>query len=139
MEINHTQQLIDHTNEEARLVRLRLTFLSQFSDRLTALNLRCTFYDDYLDFDRLERPDVLRVIKAFPGRWNKTSSYDGRINYTLEEPHAELTLRLWGAEAPDSCVIEERVEYVHVPARTERRVTRTLKCPEPTEADASVK
>ena len=88
---------------------------------------------DCFDFDGLNRPQVLEVIKAFPGKYDKTNGYDGGITYTSRNTiDGQHYIRIYNGEAPAACVIEERIEYVEVPARTERRVTRTLKCPDAT-------
>jgi|SRR5580765_114002 len=128
---NYTREHEIQLEEEIAQREAHLDFLRTHRAQLESLNLHLDSYANYVDFNRLDRPDVLRVIKAFPGRWNKSTGYDGRLNYTRLEPCGDLTLRLWGAEAPDCCHIEERIEYVDVPARTERRVTRVVKCPEP--------
>ena len=129
---NYTLECARRIDNEIATLELHREFINANRDKLEALNLKLDAYTHYVDFNSLDRPDVLRVIKAFPGRWEKSQGYDGRLNYTRIEPEGELTLRLWGAEAPDCCHIEERVEYVEVPARVEKRVTRVVKCPEPT-------
>jgi hypothetical protein len=129
---NHTNKLHARLSRDIEQLEAVIHFINTHYATFTVLNLPVSSYTNYIDFDNLERPDVLRVIKAFPGRWEKTNSFDAKLNYTrANELDEEVTLRCWGAEAPDCCTIEETVEYVEVPARTERRVTRTLKCPDP--------
>jgi hypothetical protein len=87
---------------------------------------------NFIDFDALTRPQLLTLIKRFPGKWYKKPGYDGGLIYTLDKPVLpDMQLRIYNGEPPAACVVEETVEYVEVPAHTERRVTRTVKCPEP--------
>jgi hypothetical protein len=109
-----------------------LEFIQAHRSLIDELGVIPSVVGSYVDFDSLTRPQILIVHRHFHGKWTKTSGYDGGICYTLEKPVAtNLQLRLYNSEPPASCHIEEVVEYVDVPARTERRVTRTVKCPEP--------
>jgi hypothetical protein len=125
------QAEINCQNEIARATK-HLEFIHTYRDALNALGLKPSFWSDYCDFDNLTRPDLLHVLKAFPGKWDKSLSLSGSgITYTLTEPVLGLTIRCYNGEAPPSCVIEETVEYKTVPARVERIVTRKVKCPDP--------
>jgi hypothetical protein len=109
-----------------------LTFLHEQRPVLESLDLKFTFFSDYIDFDNLERPDLLRVLKAFPGRWIKEPNYCGDgLNYGLTEKVSGLTVRCYNGAPPPSCHIEEHTEWITVPARTEKRVTRKVVCNEP--------
>ena len=125
---NYLNALNRLTGERAR-INAAVKFIRKHRRVITKLGVSPSLCYDNLDFDNLSRPQVLEVIKAFPGKWVKDNHCAGdRINYVLETPVDGLTLRIYGGEAPPSCEIVEKVEYVRVPAHTERRVTRTLRC-----------
>ena len=105
-----------------------LEFIHTNRDKLEKLDLRFSGYSNYVDFDHLQRPDVLRVIKTFPGKWNKRAGYDGGLIYELETPVTGFIVRVYNGEPPPSCKIVETVKYVHVKAHKERVVTRTVVC-----------
>ena len=109
---NYTLECLRRIEDEIATLTLHLDFVTANRERLEALNIRLNYYSTFVDFERLERPDVLRVIKAFPGHWENPKLR--REVITLVEPEGELTLRLW-VRAPDCCHIED-VEYVEVPA-----------------------
>jgi hypothetical protein len=112
-----------------------LEFIHAHADLINELGVIPSVVGQYVDFDGLTRPQIMLVHRHFHGKWTKTTGYDGGIIYTLEQPVATgLQLRLYNGEPPASCEIVETIEYVEVPARTERRVTRTVKCPEPASA-----
>ena len=118
---------------QQRDVSRALRFIEDHRETLVKLNLRpsiFTSYDgvSYVDFDRLERPDVLRVIKAFPGKWSKSPGWDGGLNYTNDKPVDGCKVRCYNGEPPAGCKIVETVTYNRVPARRERVVTRTVVC-----------
>jgi len=131
MNQTRTQQTeIDIQNQIANNISY-LEFLHAHRTTLESLEVKFSFFSSHIDFDQLDRPDMLRVFKAFPGKWVKSKSFDGdRIHYTLDTPVSGLTVRIWNGEPPAACVIEERTEWVDVPARREKRVIRTIKCPE---------
>jgi hypothetical protein len=134
--LTRTQQTeIDCQNEVAHNATY-IAFIHAHRATLERLDIKFTFFSTYIDFDNLERPALLAVMKAFPGRWLKDKNLSGGINYTLETPLDGLTVRVYNGEPPPSCVIEERVEWVVVPERMEKRVTRTIKCPEATAASS---
>lgn len=88
-------------------------------------------YGDGMDFDNLSHSEVMAVVKAFPGKWNKNinGAYSDRIDYTSTFDGSQV--RCWSGEPPPSCRIIE--EEVPVPATT--RIVRRLQCgPEETPA-----
>src|SRR5580765_2988056 len=87
-----------------------LEFLHAHRATLESLEVKFSFFSYHIDFDQLDRPDMLRVFKAFTGKGLKSKSFNG--------------------EPPSACGIEERTEWVDVPARREKRVIRTINCPE---------
>jgi hypothetical protein len=109
-----------------------LTFIQANREILESLNLKFSIWYGSVDFVTLSHPDVIRVIKAFPGRWDKKPSWSGEgIDYTLINEDG-LTIRCYNGEPPAACKIEETITYELVPARVERKVTRKLICPETT-------
>lgn len=77
-----------------------------------------------MDFDWLTHPQVMEVIKAFPGKWEKSvcGTNEPRINY--ESTFDGKTIRCWAGEPPPSCrIVEEEIE---VPAT--RKTVRRLDC-----------
>jgi hypothetical protein len=129
--MNNTQQAekyLQHTTAETVSY---LTFLHEQRPTLESLDIKFNFFSDYVDFDNLSRPDLLCVLKAFPGRWDKTPTYCGDgLNYELTEKVSGLTIRCDNGAPPPSCHIEERTEWITVPARVEKRVTRKVVCTE---------
>jgi len=88
-----------------------------------------------VDFDNLPHADVVKVMLALPGRWNKTpGSSEGTINYEAEIDG--VNVRCWCGEPPPSCKIVE-VEEV-VPAQPEtRRMVKKMICKEPEAAEVA--
>lgn len=108
-----------------------LEFLQANREKLDKLNLRFNHpYGNYVDFDGLQRPDVLAVLKAFAGKWDKSPGYNGGITYTSQHKVNGMVVRCYNGEPPPSCKIVETVTYKKVPARRERIVTRTVVCSE---------
>jgi hypothetical protein len=85
-----------------------------------------TLYGQQIDFDHLPHEDVMKVVQAIPGKWNKTPAPSGaRINYELET--GGVKFRCYEGEPPPNCKIVEVLETV--PAQPERTVTvRRLQC-----------
>jgi hypothetical protein len=106
-----------------------LSFIQQNRELLEkAGDNRPSLWSNYVDFDGLKRPDILKLLKAFGGKWDKSPSYDGgHLTYTRREQVNGRTIRLSG-EPPASCKIVETVKYVKVPAKRERVVTRKVVC-----------
>lgn len=80
-----------------------------------------------IDFDRLTHPDVVRVLQAVGGKWDKsiTASCSEAIDYTQKVNG--ITIRLWAGEPPPNCkIVEEQVEIPAQPARIELK--RVLRC-----------
>ena len=92
-------------------------------------NTRPCIWSNYVDYDALSRPDVLKLLKAFGGKWDKeVPTYaEGQLRYTRREPIDGRTIRLSG-EPPASCKIVETVKWVKIPARREKQVTRKVIC-----------
>jgi hypothetical protein len=123
----------EYFTREVERCKAYLQFLEDHYDTLTALDIRPSFFMDTVDFNNLTRPEVVKVIKAFPGKWAKTPSYHGDgITYTLNRTVSNLSMRIYNGEPPASCKIVETVEYQVIPERVERIVHRKVVCPETT-------
>lgn len=71
-----------------------------------------------LDYDNLSHEDVMRVIKAVGGKWDKAISQAGgnRIDYTTEVDGYQL--RCWAGKPPETCKLVEKTRVI--PAQPER-------------------
>lgn len=76
-----------------------------------------SFCGNIIDFDNCTHPQVIQVIKAFPGRWTKKPAGDAKIHYSNK--FDGMTIRCYAGEPPPNCKIV--YEEVTIPARTERR------------------
>jgi|SRR5260221_11597139 len=115
----------------------RAKFISDYWEKLEAAGVQFSNVDPFnyssIDIDRPTREQVLAVIQAIPGKWEKepTQSFGGALNYSLKVDG--YTLRLWAAPPPPSCrLIEEEVEIPAQAARMEKRMR--LECAPETEA-----
>jgi hypothetical protein len=98
MHTKHAELRIQH--EIANQTRC-LEFIHTNRATLEALDLKFMFFSDYIDFDNLDHSDVIRVIKAFPGTWNKYYPSDnGGITYALAEPVTGFTVRCYNGTPP---------------------------------------
>ncbi len=80
-----------------------------------------------LDFDNLEHADILRVIKAIGGKWDKQPlDYQGepRVNYVGELDGIQI--RCWAGKPPPSCKIIEVDEDVPAQPATTRKVKKLV-------------
>ena len=81
-----------------------------------------------VDFDNLEHKDVIKVVKAFGGKWKKTAnSQSGKVDYSTEINGT--IIRCWAAQAPPSCKlieVEEHVPEQVIPAHTVKKYV--MKC-----------
>lgn len=119
--------LAEMDREAARTERLRAFILAN-KEKLDALNLPLSRWQEHIDFDRLKHQDTIKVIQTFPGKWDKTPSHNGdRIDYQTKVEG--VILRVWAGEPPPTCRIVE--EEVFIPARVEKR--RKMVCTEPVE------
>ena len=98
---------------------------------LRTYDIIVSFWANHADFNYLTHPQVIELMKAFPGHYNKSLSFEkDKLNYTLDTPVDGLTIRAYSGEPPAACKIEEHIEYIEVPAHTERKVTRKVICPD---------
>jgi hypothetical protein len=82
---NKVQEIeIRYQRELGRCIEA-LTFIQENRAALDALDLKFNIWYGTIDFEHLQHPDVVRVIKAFPGKWKKEVTYAGDgIDYTLQ-------------------------------------------------------
>jgi hypothetical protein len=129
------------TTEQTQITKLEVYYQHEIGRHITALEfiqknreilektgLKPSLWSNYIDFDGVKRPEVLKLLKVFGGKWDKTPSYDGGyLTYTRREQINGRVVRISG-EPPASCKIVETVKYVRIPAKRERVVTRTVVC-----------
>ncbi len=90
-----------------------------------------------ISFQNCERDEVLAVMKAFGGKWDKSPHYSGQgIDYTQWLYDYKRRLEISNAKPPASCqVVEEEVEIPAQPARMEKRFK--LQCVKPIEGETT--
>lgn len=104
---------------------LLINFLKTNREAFEECQVRPVVWHGMIDFNHPTRQEIIALIKAFPGRWNKEINSDGvSMDYTRE---GQPRLRIWGGDLPPCCKIVE--EWQDVPAT--RKLVRTVKCPEP--------
>ena len=129
--MNHTKEVEKYNQREIARAIGNLTFIHENRETLEVLNLNFNMWAGHVDFDNLDRPDLLRVLKAFPGTWEKTINFSHTgINYTRKQLVTRFIMRCYNGLPPPSCKIEEITEFVLVPERYEKVVTRKIVCPE---------
>lgn len=72
-----------------------------------------SIYDFGIDFDNLPHSDVMKVVKAFPGKWEKKlSPLSGvpRIDYEITDEGFKI--RCWKGEPPPSCKLVKKTVQV---------------------------
>lgn len=81
----------------------------------------------FLQIQTPTRQDLMRVLKAFPGKWDKSvGEKDATLDYTLHRD-GEPDIYCKSAPPPPSCQIVE--EVVDIPAQPARRELRkVVKC-----------
>lgn len=110
---------------------LAISWLKSNREQIERLGIVPFAYNGQMDFNNPTRSQILEIIKAFPGKWQKSvcAAEPTKMDYTREIP-GEMTLRIWGGELPPCCQLVE--EWVDVPAQPATRVLKkVVKCPEP--------
>lgn len=109
----------------------RLTWLKRNQSKLVDLPpVSTSCPTGIVDFDNLEHKDVVKVIRAFGGKWKKTPASDNTINY--EGEFAGVKIRCYAGQPPPSCKIIEVEEHVPeqiIPASV-RKVRKMVCLPE---------
>lgn len=94
-----------------------------------------SFCGEYFDFDYLTHPQTIHLIGCLGGKWEKTLSSGGTINY--ETMLNGVRVRVYSGEPPPSCrVIMEDVVIPAQPERIEKR--RKIVCTDEAKAAAGV-
>jgi len=133
-------KLITDRYDNIRKLENEITALERMRPKLESLNLgkRTDHADPYpffvggtarVDFDYLTHEDVIRVIQAFPGKWEKRPGTDG-IHYVLSaDQNGGTEVYCWNGAPPPSCKVIE--EWVDVPAQPATRAkVKKIVCPE---------
>lgn len=104
-----TQENIDFLTRQIRSLAKRVRFLRKHRVLFESLP-ETGPCNAGIDFDHLPHKDVIRVIRAFGGKWKKTPVDHTRITYETEVDG--LTVRCWQGEPPPNCKIVEYEELV---------------------------
>lgn len=97
-----------------------------FKELLEEHEIGASIFCEIIDFDHLPHDKVVKVIQAFPGKWNKEPQEFG-VHYTTT--YEGQKLRCYNGEPPPSCkIIEVEEDVPATPAR--KRIVRKLQCPE---------
>lgn len=94
---------------------------------LDTITLDASFvsYSNQIDFDFLSHEQVIEVIKAIGGKWDKTPSIDASVDYVTSVGGTKI--RCYQGKPPPNCKIVEVLE--EIPAQPARTVTvRKLQC-----------
>jgi hypothetical protein len=113
-------ELDRQTNElstQAQLLQRVREFVEQNEEKFKDLPNATCYCIGYIDFDRLPHDQVMKVVIAFGGRWNREPVGD-RINY-VQEVAEGVKVRCYQGQPPPNCRVE--YEEVTIPQRTERR------------------
>jgi hypothetical protein len=86
-----------------------------------------------IDFENLTHEEAIKVMLAFPGKWDKVYN-ETTINYRMQHPDGFI-LSLWMSSPPPNCKIVE--EVVNVPEKVtvvaaHKKLVRKIVCNEPT-------
>lgn len=86
------------------------------------LTIPATMFGEQIDFDNLSHDDVIKVVKAIGGKWDKTisSGAGDRVDYKTSKNG--ISIRCYQGEPPPNCRVEEVMETI--PAQPERVVTK---------------
>lgn len=121
------ERILERLAEEATAIHERIERVKSLPG-LDDLDLPAYIFGAIIDFDTLSHPEVIRVIKAIGGKWDKTPSGQcARIDYQTEVQGQ--IIRCWAGEPPPNCKIVEVDEII--PAQPERiEKKRKLVCQE---------
>lgn len=132
---DHIAKLLADLDSETKRVTRLVAWLQKHKEQIEQVGTTPKAWCEYIDFDHPSREQILAIIKAFPGRWEKTPNYTSgkpTMNYEQADEESGLTIRIWSGALPPTCrLIEEEVD---VPARKERRIR--LEC-KPAETEAA--
>lgn len=77
-----------------------------------------------IDFNGLPHKEIVKVIRAFGGKWTKEPMGE-RVNYRSDNSEG-VSIRCYMGEPPPSCKIVEVVEYVPAVPATVRKVRKMV-------------
>lgn len=131
-----TQRKIESLIEERDEINSQIVWLEANQTVIDALSIAPALYCHGLDFDHATREQVLEVIKAFPGVWDKKINGTDATKMDYErraQDKGEPRVRIWCGALPPSCKIVE--EWVDLPPQPATRVLKkVVKCSEKVEA-----
>lgn len=104
-------------------IEQRIDWLDAHREQLDGLPDISNSCGHAVDFDNLSHQEVIRVIRAFGGKWHKQVNGE-RVDYCTSVDG--MTIRCWRGEPPPSCRIVEVEEWV--PAHAAK--VRKLICPQ---------
>jgi len=118
------QEIIDSLNREIATRESLKQFIIWHAARFHGLP-EPHIYHHQIDFDNCDREQIVRVVKAFPGRWDKSPNPSQQTRIDYETEFDGVKIRLWQGEPPPSCkLVEEEIEVPEtiVPAHKVKRV-----------------
>jgi len=122
---------IDRLNKEITDRYKMIHFIASHREAFEQCGADPVSFGDWIDFNNPTRPQILEIIKAFPGKWEKSlNSADRKSMDYIRRVEGEPTMRIWGGELPPCCkLVEVEVDVPAVPAH-KAKVQRVV-CPEP--------
>jgi hypothetical protein len=121
----------DNLEERIKSLVLKREWLEKHRDILFAIGLPCSFSGENFDFDHLKHEQILAVIQAFGGVWQKEPSCGTVSKVDYITVCDGVTIRCWEGEPPPSCrLVEVEVEVPAEPAKPARMIkVMKLTCP----------
>lgn len=108
----------DLQRETERVTKL-IVWLRANAEKIEAIGVLPTLYGGgTIDFDNANREQVLAIIKAFPGKWEKSQNGTS-MDYLNSNESNEFPIRIWKGALPPCCRIVK--EEIDVPAHKETR------------------
>ncbi len=127
-----TQTKIEELIEDRKRIDAHIGWLKKHREIIDRLSIAPSLFAMGLDFDRANRSQILEIIKAFPGVWDKNinSSDSTKMDYVRRSSDSEPRIRIWSGELPPTCKLVE--EWVDVPPMPATRIKKlVVKCSEP--------
>ena len=125
------EKVIARLREKVASLNRRIEWLIEHTDQMEQCpEASISLLFDTMDFDLLSHAEVVKVLLAFPGYWNKKiDENDGKptIHYTQEVDG--ITVRCWHGQPPPSCrIVEESVEIPETVIPAHKEIKRKLVC-----------
>lgn len=128
------QNELDRLTRECADIQRKIAWLAEHAHLIPA-DLPVSFCGHILDFDNLNHAQVIQVLKAFGGKWDKTLNGGDRVDYRQQVDGVDV--RCYRGEPPPNCQIIETTEIVPAQPETTRKV-RKLVCKEVIDASQSL-